>query len=465
MQTAAELSDYEILIRTVAAYYSESAVGVMLLLIFLRYSRIYNRHFLKMWSYSWLAFVVNTLIIGSVTLYGVTQVTIARHVGSYISIVANMFQVFFLLLGCYEFINNNKRPHRQLIIYWSIGIFITGLAITLPYIASADMATARYLIRVGSRYLIITVGFIWAAYITGFSSTFSKGLGKNLIAFSFFIYGVYHVYYFTIVITNSFFIDLKFPFFFGIVELVLVGLIGISMVIWLLEDERERLLKTNLELDNFIYRTSHDLRSPIATMLGITSLAEYEIQDKLSLRYMGMIDGQLQKLDRVISDILHLVRGKKTELKFETIAFNKIIQTIISDLELTQGIRNINFEYPEQRENVLYTDYNHLKIVLMNVLNNAIKYHNFNHENPYVRISFTRVSGTVEISIEDNGQGISEGSLPHIFDMFYRANATIDGTGLGLYIVSEALSRVDGKISVKSTLGTGSTFKITLLNT
>jgi signal transduction histidine kinase len=105
-----------------------------------------------------------------------------------------------------------------------------------------------------------------------------------------------------------------------------------------------------------------------------------------------------------------------------------------------------------------------MKVILNNLMTNAVKYHNLNQPNPYIRVSFKRVRNAVEIAIQDNGMGISKESLPKIFDMFYRASSNTEGTGLGLYIVQEALSKIKGIILVDSLVGKGSTFKIVLDN-
>jgi signal transduction histidine kinase len=102
--------------------------------------------------------------------------------------------------------------------------------------------------------------------------------------------------------------------------------------------------------------------------------------------------------------------------------------------------------------------------VLSNLVSNAVKYHRLDQEDPYIRVTFRSSSEKIEIVVEDNGQGIPAESLPKIFDMFYRASLDTDGTGLGLYIVKEALSKIKGTISVRSELGKGSSFTVLLDN-
>ena len=93
-----------------------------------------------------------------------------------------------------------------------------------------------------------------------------------------------------------------------------------------------------------------------------------------------------------------------------------------------------------------------------------LKYHNLNQPNPFILVTFKRNRHTIEIAVEDNGRGISNDNVPKIFDMFYRASDDTDGTGLGLYIVKEALNKIKGIIFVDSELGKGSKFRIVLEN-
>ena len=236
------------------------------------------------------------------------------------------------------------------------------------------------------------------------------------------------------------------------------------MVLWLLEDERDRLTKINSELDSFLYSTSHDLRSPIASILGITNVAKLELTDETALRYMTMIEERIKKLDLVISDILKLSKSKKLDLKIETIRFDELLKDTIADVKFNHNAPDISLRYSETMDDHFVSDYVQMKIILSNLIANAVKYHNINQEDPFIRVAFQRSGKHVRIEVEDNGRGILKEALPKIFDMFYRAETCVEGTGLGLYIVKEALTKINGKIEVKSEYGAGSTFTITLLD-
>ena len=102
-----------------------------------------------------------------------------------------------------------------------------------------------------------------------------------------------------------------------------------------------------------------------------------------------------------------------------------------------------------------------LKVVFSNLISNAIKYHDLAKDKPYILISCDKNHG-YHINVEDNGIGIPEEHQSKIFDMFYRAHDRSEGSGLGLYIVKETLTKIGGQISVASEHGKGSTFSITL---
>ena len=148
----------------------------------------------------------------------------------------------------------------------------------------------------------------------------------------------------------------------------------------------------------------------------------------------------------------------------EELCLKDLVDETITDIKFNKGASAIELDYNPSVADVFVSDYNQIKIVLNNLLANAVKYHNLDQPRPYIRIGFIRNDDQVEIIVEDNGQGIPEESLPRIFEMFYRASVDTEGTGLGLYIVREALNKVKGTIDVTSELGKGSIFRIQLEN-
>ena len=157
-------------------------------------------------------------------------------------------------------------------------------------------------------------------------------------------------------------------------------------------------------------------------------------------------------------------RSKKIDVKIEELDLRKLIEETTADIKFNKGASAIFLDYQGHPSHIFKSDYNQVKIILNNLLTNAVKYHNLEQPNPFIKITFKRNRHEVEISVEDNGRGISKENVPKIFDMFFRAAEDTDGTGLGLYIVKEALNKIKGIIFVDSELGKGSKFRIVLDN-
>jgi signal transduction histidine kinase len=237
---------------------------------------------------------------------------------------------------------------------------------------------------------------------------------------------------------------------------------GMGMVMWLLEDEREKLNKANKDLDSFLYSTSHDLRAPISSILGLTYLGKVELQEEKAKEYLALIEQRVKKLNTIITDILRLSKTKKLDTKFEVVNFNEVLKDTMEDIQFNSGTSSIRLEYNEHPDNVLISDPNQISNVLANLLSNAVKYHRLNQDDPYIKVSFEKSDHQAIITVEDNGQGIPPQSLNKVFDMFFRASQETEGTGLGLYIVKEALTKIKGKIDVGSTFGKGTIFTVVL---
>lgn len=455
----------EIIARTAATYLAESIIGLVIAIAFVYFSKVYYRPFMKTWAWSFGFFALAAFSLAFTTLYGYNKNDGVRLVASFVSQCGIFLHAFFLLVGLTEIIR--KRSFKRSFIL-GVSALIAGICFLTIWAyydtPGTEGSLNRYMLRVGLRYFVITISFMSAGVMALRSEVFTKGIGQRILVFAFFLYGFTYGYYFIVAVFNFMGRAFQFPFFFGMIELVLITLAGLGMVVWLLEDERERLNKINKELDSFMYSTSHDLRSPIASILGITNVARLELTDETSLRYMGMIEDRIKRLDSVISDILKLSRSKKLDLKIEPINFNELLKDTIADVKFNQNAPSIDLDYVEDEGNIFRSDYAQMKIILGNLISNAVKYHNIHQPKPIIRVVFKRTGRSVEILVEDNGRGIQKEALPKIFEMFYRAETKVEGTGLGLYIVKEALSKINGSISVKSEYGQGTAFTITLAN-
>ncbi|MEJ7643071.1 MAG: HAMP domain-containing sensor histidine kinase [Chryseolinea sp.] len=445
--------------RVFYIYLAECSLGLIFFFVFRHFGKLYRRRFLLSWSYSWITYSTYTFTSGVVQIFLIDTQDWPRDMLSIIAQVACFLQIILILRGTYELIYDRAFSKRKFRL-----IFIVTFGFALFTVIAFGQAGpfSRYLVSFGSRAIITGIGFLVAGIVVWTNKKFSKGFGQQLLSSSLISFSVYQLYDFTLRLLNLLGMRVAGLNLFGSIDLMLVALMGMSMVMWFLEDERENLNKENKELDSFLSNTSHDLRTPIASILGLTYLGKLELQEEKARSFMSMIEERIKKLDLVIGDILSLSRSKKVDLKIEELEFGKMLDETIADIRFNKGVSAIQLEYIEGTNDTFRSDYNQMKIILNNLMANAVKYHNLNQPNPYIRVSFKRTKNVVEIAVQDNGEGIAKENIPRIFDMFYRASARTEGTGLGLYIVQEALTKINGLILVESELGKGSTFKVLL---
>lgn len=229
-----------------------------------------------------------------------------------------------------------------------------------------------------------------------------------------------------------------------------------------LRQRNEELQKVNFELDKFVYSVSHDLRAPLASIMGLIELLKSETDIERIRIYLDLQDKSVRRLDLFIQEIIDLSRNARQEVAVEAINFhdlvNEILETYAYMPEFRQTKKIIEIEQPHN----FYSDSKRLKMILGNLVSNAMRYHLEWSQEKWVKISIKTSPEQATIEVSDNGMGIAAVHLPFIFDMFYRATQEKHGSGLGLYIVKETLKKLGGKIQVDSTLGKGTAFSLSL---
>ncbi|WPP51708.1 PAS domain S-box protein [Catalinimonas niigatensis] len=223
----------------------------------------------------------------------------------------------------------------------------------------------------------------------------------------------------------------------------------------------KELQKANEELDNFVYRVSHDLRSPIASCLALVDLCLQEKNPRQLEEYLRMQEKSLQKQDKFIYDILNYSRNTRHEVEPEVINIKMMIEEMVN--LSSHDYRNTNCSLEIKGNTKIVCDEMRLQIILNNLISNAFKYSMY-AEHPVVIIRLEVTPTELKIEIKDNGIGIPNESQSKIFSMFYRATTRSSGSGLGLYIVKEALDKLKGCIKVASEVGQGTTFTVSLPN-
>ncbi len=444
-------------------YIVQAVIGIALFSIFRHFSRLHNRKYLITWSWAWLLFAVAMIMLGlrgePFIFYGLGYWPALAY--SLVSLFIYLAFVTLFMGGIRELIRDIRIPSRVFFIWLSF-VFVLAVVLTLVKSQDEEAAQVRYFLRIGLRFGLACIAFVSAGLILRFTKRLSGGLGHGIMSWSMILFGLEQGFYASVVGLNLAGGKFEFPSFFGLVDMVMIFGTGFGMIIWLLEDERRELKKANLELDRFVYSTSHDLRSPIASMLGLVNLARLEVKDEKSLELITMMEQRVLKLDSVIADFLVLSRSKKSEVVMTPVSLNQLIDEVVSDVKFAKDAPAIRLIYDRGNDFTFQSDFPLMKTVLGNLFSNSVKYHDLGKPDPFIRVSHRTLAGKVQIDVEDNGQGIRTESLDKIFDMFYRASSSSNGTGLGLYIVKESLAKLKGTIFVKSFHGTGSTFTILL---
>ncbi|MEK6477838.1 PAS domain S-box protein [Catalinimonas sp. 4WD22] len=250
-----------------------------------------------------------------------------------------------------------------------------------------------------------------------------------------------------------------------------VRMIGIHSDITALKENEERLQKnneelrkTNTELDHFVYSTSHNLRAPLTSVMGIIDILREVKSEEEKEQFIDLIKKSIYKLDETIQEINDYSKNSRVEVQKVPIDFRQMINNIAESLSFMENARKMKLDLKVPEELAFYSDLGRLKIIFNNLLSNAIKYTNPAEESPFISVSIASVENGVSIQIKDNGIGIKKEYLDKIFDMFFRATNRSSGSGLGLYIVKEAVEKLGGEINVKSAPGEGTDFIIQLPN-
>jgi len=228
--------------------------------------------------------------------------------------------------------------------------------------------------------------------------------------------------------------------------------------------KNKSLKKLNEELDSYVYRTSHDMRAPLTSLMGLVHLIKAE-KDSIKVdELIKMQENCINKLDLHIQQIIQLSRNIKTDIQIQPIDFESIANDIFEELSFFEQASAIQKNIRIHTPFILYSDPYRIKTILNNLISNSFKYYRKDELHPTIDIDISSTKNSTIILIKDNGIGIPPEYLENIFGMFYRASNQSKGSGLGLYIVKEMVEKLNGTISVKSRINIYTQFLIELPN-
>ncbi|QIL50781.1 PAS domain-containing sensor histidine kinase [Weissella coleopterorum] len=223
------------------------------------------------------------------------------------------------------------------------------------------------------------------------------------------------------------------------------------------------LVEAQFRQTQFLANVSHELKTPLTSMLGFTEtlIADPEMPVTVRQDFIGIIAHESERLLDLTNDILSLIKTGDQVLPIVQIDVNQVVQTILMGQSQAVQIKNLRVELTTKLQIAYYLE--PLQQILSNLISNAIKY---NRDQGLLKIKVEKTGQRLKISVKDTGFGIASSAQDQIFDRFYRVdkarNQQIPGTGLGLSIVHEWVESLHGTINVKSQLGVGTTIKVEL---
>ncbi len=179
---------------------------------------------------------------------------------------------------------------------------------------------------------------------------------------------------------------------------------------------------------------------------------------------LDMQKKSLLRLDHFIKDIVDHSRNTRLPVDIESVDFEKLLQATFEQLQFLENGSRIRKNISVKQKGEFHTASSRLEIILNNLISNSLKYSDLRKEDPFIEVQIKCNSTSAEIRVSDNGEGIPADAKPRIFDMFYRATANSSGSGLGLYIVKQAIQKINGTISVHSEYGKGTEFIVVIPN-
>jgi signal transduction histidine kinase len=214
----------------------------------------------------------------------------------------------------------------------------------------------------------------------------------------------------------------------------------------------ESLQKVNAELDNFIYKTSHDIRGPLASLKGMCNVALMDVKDPLALDYLQKLDVTAAKLNRILTRLLIINQINNATILIEPLELNSILDDIIL-LETKKGIpQSLVFKREVQSNIIFHSDDALIRIILENLVDNSIKFSNHSARiEPFVLIRIGADEKQLNIQVIDNGLGITETQPEKIFQMFSRVSERSSTGSLGLYLIKQATTRLGGDVTYRKT--------------
>lgn len=220
--------------------------------------------------------------------------------------------------------------------------------------------------------------------------------------------------------------------------------------------------KRNKELDQFAYSIAHDIRSPLTSILGLVEVMKLEIADQTTQNYVGKLEQSGKRLTSYVDQVLTYSSSTQPNTDPEDIDFEELINASVALYEYLDGADRIKIHHTITLEKPFRSDKNKMSLIFNNLICNAIQFQKKDEPSPFLDIAVAHTSGALQVTFQDNGEGIALNRQEAAFKMFYRGSNKSQGSGLGLYITKEAVLKLNGTIKIESRENEGTTLVIRL---
>jgi two-component system CheB/CheR fusion protein len=227
-----------------------------------------------------------------------------------------------------------------------------------------------------------------------------------------------------------------------------------------LKKTENKLSRINADHRTFIYSVSHDLRGPLSSLKG---LLDY-VKDSPTVssigtgKIMNMIQGSINNLFGTIDELSDIAKIESEIEHSEPINLNEVCEEVKTSLQELIAETKTNIIYDFKEPSIAFSKKN-MRSILFNLISNAIKYRSPERE-PEITLSSEKEKGLIVLLVKDNGLGMEEHKIEEIFNVYHRRHHHVKGSGVGLFLIKKIIENAEAEISVKSTLGEGSTFRI-----
>ena len=222
------------------------------------------------------------------------------------------------------------------------------------------------------------------------------------------------------------------------------------------------LKQRNEELKTLIYKVSHDLQGPLASILGLFQVIEQTAHEPDTLpHYLSLIKRSANKLEKSVRGLVELGMDD-THQQLSTFEVKHSVEEVIGSLGDFPDREKVAIEVSVSKPLQLRSEERLFRLMVQHLLENAIKYRRTNIDDCYVHIRIRPHRRGISLIIKDNGQGMSRHVQQRAFDMFYRGNPASQGSGLGLTIVKSNVEKLGGEVTIKSKLQEGTDVRLLL---